>query len=123
MTRTRRQAEALTERRIRTQTFRSWLQDRIAAAQQRKREQNKARPSTGGGHGITVQMRNIRGGDAEWIVKHEHPAARDRRHYRDDNGIVRTWPNYLRQPARNAPYVNPARDLKPGRRLRRELRS
>jgi len=67
-------------------------------------------------HGKTLLMRNIRKPAPQWIHKHEHKAARDRRHDRDrTTGAVRNWPRDLRAPAQNTPYVNLARDLKPKR--------
>lgn len=58
-------------------------------------------------HGVTLRMLNIRGPAVQWIHKH----ARE--------GGPKSWLN----PTPFVPYVNPARDLKPGRRLRVELRS
>lgn len=58
-------------------------------------------------YGITNLMRNIRKPGPQWIHKHER------------EGGAKSWLN----PKPFVPYVNPARDLRPGRRLRAELRS
>lgn len=84
-------------------------------------------------HGITNKMRNIRRRSApEWVVQHKGQNRAERRHYRPyqnlqvigrergrnyiTGGI--TWPKNLRDPAINATYVNPERDLRKGRHLR-----
>lgn len=57
-------------------------------------------------HGITLKMQHIRKPAVQWIHKHER------------EGGAKSWLN----PKPFVPYVNSARDLKPGRRLRAELR-
>lgn len=118
-----RRAEMTAAKRARAGVMREWLQDRVAAAQKRAADRRElAATSEPGGHGVTVAMRNIRRPEPEWVVTHEHAPAAQRRKFRTDGGKVRTWPGDLREPGRNVPYVNPARDLKPARRLRKELR-
>lgn len=77
-------------RRVRAAAIVEWFQDRIAAA---KAAGVGAAVGTSGGHGVTQQMRAIKGPVP--VTVH-------------DDGTT---------------YVNPARDLKPGRRLRPELRT
>ena len=122
----RRRTEVNAEKAARTSVFRDWFQDRLAAAQKRAAEQRKLAEQSereGGGHGVTVAMRNIQKPEPQWVHKHTGTPARDRRHDRDrDTGAVRNWPRDLRAPSSNVPYVNLKRDLKSKRwwRLRPE---
>jgi hypothetical protein len=78
--------------------MREWLQERFAAAKLRNAAARRARPS---GYGVTERMISISAEAArrepEWVVRHEAGKP-------------------------HVPYVNLARDFKPGRRLRPELR-
>lgn len=103
-------------KRGRAEAIRGWLEDRKAAALERKRLDEKAAllaGPEGGGSGVTVEMRQISAQAAvrelEWIVINQGPNCERRRNH----------PSHRSTPAsKNTPYVNPARDLKPGRRLR-----
>jgi hypothetical protein len=80
--------------------------------------------------GITNLMNNIRRPAPEKLHdhradcgEHELPPVRDvRRKYIGESGHRKTWPRDLRLPAVYGQHVNPARDLRKGRRLRAELR-
>jgi hypothetical protein len=119
MKKVRRRTEVNAEKAARASVFQDWFQDRLAAAQKRTTERRKLAAQSepeGGGHGVTVAMRNVRRPEPLWIHQHTGKPARDLRHDRDrDTGKVRTWPRDLRASSTNVPYVNPARDLKPGR--------
>lgn len=97
-------------------------------------------------HGVTNLMRNIRRPGPKVVFGHEpvvaqvaghmpetedvQPTRHNRRHYSlspfgcdpQDRCHCRSWPKDLQQPAVFGQYVNPKRDLRKGRRLRRELR-
>lgn len=93
---------------VRAAALVAWFQDRIAAA---KAAGVGAATGTVGGHGVTQQMRAIEGPKREWL------------HHHDNTGMNRATRRATgRGASDNTPYVNPARDLKPGRRLRPELR-
>ena len=99
MNKVRRRTEVSAEKRATATVMREWLQDKIAAAQKRKSDERKLIEQSepeGGGHGVTVAMRNIRRPEPKWIVRHEHMPVRHR-------------------PGQNVPHVNPLRDLKPKR--------
>jgi hypothetical protein len=108
--RTPRRSEIKQAKVIRAAALRDWIQDRIAAA---KAAGVGAAIGSTGGHGVTQQMRAIQGPQREWV------------HHHDNTGANRQNRRFLgmRVSSANQPYVNPARDLKPGRRLRRELRN
>lgn len=96
---------------VRAAALVEWFQDRIAAA---KAAGVGAAVGSTGGHGVTQEMRAIQGPQREWI------------HHHDNTGVGRASRRAAgrRGPggSENGTYVNPSRDLKPGRRLRRELR-
>ena len=82
-------------------------------------------------HGTTLKMIAIRKPAPEKVYDHntklgkgELPPTRlIRRKYVGKGGKrLNTWPRDLRQPAVYGQHVNPARDLRKGRRLRAELR-
>lgn len=94
--RTRSQTEILAEQRTRAQTMRDWLRERFDSA--RKSNRKPPAGAGSGGHGVTLEMKAIKAPEPRWLVR-----------YRKD-GTARVS------------YVNPDRDLKPKRRLRKELR-
>lgn len=64
-------------------------------------------------YGKTLLMRNIRKPAKEWIHQHFVPEVKS-------TSTAKHWA--AKADANLQPYVNPARDLRPGRRLRAELR-
>lgn len=81
-------------------------------------------------YGITLRMKAIHKPAPEKIYEHSVQLAKDvlpptrfiRRRYVSESGRLGVWPRDLRQPAVFGQYINPARDLRKGRRLRAELR-
>lgn len=75
-------------------------------------------------HGVTLHMRNIRKSTPKLIAQAGTGANRqDRRHHKnksDDKTIHHTGELMSRNT--NGVVINPARDFRKGRRLRRELR-
>lgn len=65
-------------------------------------------------HGKTLLMRNIRRPAPQWVHQHFVPSV-----FFKDGPLPMTRAD--KKAADLQPYVNPARDLKPGRRLRSEL--
>jgi len=111
--RTPRQREVRVEQETRRNFMREWLQDRLAVAQKRNAAGRRRRPS---GSGVTLTMVEI-GQEAKrrepvFVVKHSGPNRAERRRLLRTGRLV---------PVANRPYVNEARDSKPGRRLRVEL--
>lgn len=108
--RTPRRTEQLADRRRRGAELASWLQDRLGLAQKRNAI-DRIGPRRVSGQGETLRLKNISRRAAvrepEVLANHVSP---NRAARRDRPGL----------PNLNVPYVNPARDLKPGRRLRAE---
>lgn len=115
-------------KRARAAQLSGWYQDCKAAALARIDRDKKSAlllGDLGGGSGVTIEMRRLSGEakarELETLAINEGPnhASRRAEALRERARDPRTGRADL-TPARNTPYVNPARDLKPGRRLRLE---
>jgi hypothetical protein len=111
--RTRRRGEAKVEQQVRGNFLREWLQDRSAVVQKQNAAAAHARPP---GSGVTLEMKAISreaaAREPEYVVLHTLPTVAMRANWSEKAQVL----------PKNQPYVNPARDLKPDRRLRAELR-
>jgi hypothetical protein len=95
--RTQRRTNARSISRQRGASLGEWLRDRLDLAQKASRAARAAKPKA---EEVSYQP--------EWVVEHAYPNREARRAGRHAMG-------------RNTPYVNPDRDFKPARHLRREL--
>lgn len=119
------QAVVNAAKRARATLLTEWHADRKAAALKRADRDKKAAllAPSGGGTGVTLTMRQISGEakarEQEHLAINEGPNHAVRRAEALDERArdPRTGRADLAQ-SRNTPYVNLARDLKPGRRLR-----
>lgn len=108
--------QVLNEKITRANAIRGWLEDRRAAAFERRALERKAAllAPQGGGHGITITMRDISARaasrDVEWARHHVGPNRAMRRAMTPSHRAV--------PPSINHTYANPARDLRKDRRLR-----
>jgi hypothetical protein len=115
MNEVRSRREVTNEKIERANSMRAWFSDARAAAFERRALKKKAALLTPQPHGsgVTVDMRQISAQaklrDQEALAIHEGP----------NRAMRRAHASHRATPASiNHTYVNPARDLKPGRRLR-----
>jgi len=105
--RTRRRTEVLTEKRAIAESVSNWLSDRLQAMQERVAADRKGRQERKAERAEHQPPR-----EPVVLVEHHGPNRAQRR-----ASVARHA-----RPVPNRPYINAARDLKPGRRLRKELR-
>lgn len=103
--------EVQREQAQRRESFVTWLQDRIETRRKAKLLAGEAEVVPAG-HGVTHYMRHVRNSVPQEVLAKHVGANREERRSAARRGLPVP-------PRMNTPYVNPERDLRPGRRLRR----